>query len=487
MKLLKDILYKTGIEAIEGSTNTAIEKIAFDSRKVSGFTVFVAIPGTQTDGHDYISQAEKSGAVAIVCERMPENRNPQVTYVRVKSAAKALAFMADNFYDHPSTKIKLVGVTGTNGKTTTVNLLYQLFRQLGHKCGVISTVKNIIGKEVIDATHTTPDALSVQALIHEMVEKGCKYCFMEVSSHAIVQHRVAGLDFNVAVFTNITHDHLDYHGTFKEYIRAKKKLFDDLPDHAYALYNSDDRNGATMVQNTRGIRRTFGLKTMADFRGKIIENQLTGLHLQVGNHELYSPMVGGFNAYNLLGVYGTAILLGEDDLDVLTTLSGLHSVEGRFQIIKSPRNITAVVDYAHTPDALKNVLSTIKGVRTGAERVITVIGCGGNRDKGKRPLMGKIACELSDQVVFTSDNPRDEEPGEILNDITRDLDPVSLAKSLTVTDRKEAIKMACTLAAPGDIVLVAGKGHEKYQEIKGEKLPFDDVEIVNEMLQLLKK
>lgn len=487
MKLLKDILYKAGIEAVEGSTHVAIEKIAFDSRQVGKFTAFVAVPGTQTDGHDYIEQAVATGATAIVCERMPENREEDVTYVRVRNSARALALMADNFYDHPSSKIKLVGITGTNGKTTTVTLLYNLFRQLGHKCGVLSTVRNIIGTEIIDATHTTPDALSVNKLLSTMVERGCKYCFMEVSSHAVVQERVTGLDFDVAVFTNISHDHLDYHKTFKEYIRAKKQFFDELGKDAFALINSDDRNGATMVQNTRATKRSYGLKTMADFRGKVIENQLSGLHIQMGDTDLYSPLVGAFNAYNLLAVYGTAMLLNEDKLNVLATLSALHAVEGRFQLIKSAHNVTAVVDYAHTPDALKNVLATIKGVRTGAEKVITVVGCGGNRDKSKRPLMSKIACQYSDQVILTSDNPRDEDPEAILQDMSRELDPIENAKALTVVDRKEAIKMACTLANAGDIVLVAGKGHEKYQEIKGKRLPFDDVAIVNEMLQLLQK
>lgn len=487
MKLLKDILYKAGIEAVDGSTNVAVEQIALDSRKVSRFTAFVAIPGTQVDGHDYIDQAVEAGAMAIVCERMPEKLHEEVTYVRVKKAAHALAMMAANFYDHPSRKINLVGITGTNGKTTTVTLLYNLFRQLGYKCGLISTVRNVIGRELVEATHTTPDALSLNQLLAEMVEKGCKYCFMEVSSHAVVQYRVTGIEFKVGVFTNISRDHLDYHKTFKEYIRAKKQFFDLLPEGSFALINSDDRNGATMVQNTRATKRTFGLKTMADFRARVIENQLTGLHLQMGDSDLYSKLIGGFNAYNLLAVYGTAMLLGEEKLDVLTTLSGLSAVEGRFQIVKSDQNITAVVDYAHTPDALKNVLATIKGVRTGAEKVITVVGCGGNRDSGKRPLMSKIACEYSDQVVLTSDNPRNEDPEAIIDDMLENLDPVEVAKTVKVTDRKEAIKMACTLAQGGDIVLIAGKGHEKYQEIKGEKLPFDDLEIVNQMFQLLQK
>lgn len=487
MKLLKDILYKAGIEDVVGSTHVAVEKIAFDSREVGRFTAFVAVPGTQTDGHDYIDQAVSAGAVAVICEAMPQERQPDVTYVRVRQSAKALAMMAANFYDHPSSKLQLIGVTGTNGKTTTVTLLYNLFRQLGHKCGLLSTVRNLIGKEVIPATHTTPDVLTVNRLLAKMVEEGCRYCFMEVSSHAVVQHRVTGLEFKVAVFTNISRDHLDYHKTFKEYIRAKKQFFDMLPAGSFALINSDDRNGATMVQNTKATKRTFGLKTMADFKARIIENQLTGLHLQMGDSDLYSKLVGGFNAYNLLAVYGTAVLLEEDKLDVLTTISNLSAVEGRFQVVKSDGNITAVVDYAHTPDALKNVLATIKGVRTGNEKVITVVGCGGNRDAGKRPLMSKIACEYSDQVVLTSDNPRNEDPDAIIADMEKDLDPVNQAKTVKVTDRREAIKMACKLANSGDVVLIAGKGHEKYQEVRGERLPFDDLETVHEMLQLLQK
>ncbi len=487
MKLLKDILYRAGIEAVEGSTNVAVEKITFDSRAVAKFTAFVAIRGTQSDGHDFIEQAVASGANAVVCEVIPEERAEDVTYIRVKDSATALAYMSANFYDHPSEKLVLVGVTGTNGKTTTVSLLYNLFRQLGYKCGMLSTVRNVIGNKEIKATHTTPDALNVNRLLSEMVDADCKYCFMEVSSHAVVQHRVTGLSFKVGVFTNITHDHLDYHKTFKEYIRAKKQFFDALPAGSFALINSDDRNAATMVQNTAASKRTYGLKTMADFKAKVIENQLSGLHLQMADSDLYSRLVGSFNAYNILAVYGTAMLLGEDKLDVLTTLSGLDAVEGRFQLIKSEGNVTAVVDYAHTPDALKNVLSTIKGVRTGAEKVITVVGCGGNRDSAKRPLMSKIACELSDQVVFTSDNPRDEDPDAIIAEMQQDLDPINAAKSVAVTDRKEAIKMACKLASSGDIVLIAGKGHEKYQEIKGQKLPFDDFEIVNQMFQLLQK
>lgn len=487
MKLLKDILYRAGIEAVEGSTNVAVEKITFDSRAVAKFTAFVAIRGTQSDGHDFIEQAVASGANAVVCEVIPEERAEDVTYIRVKDSATALAYMAANFYEHPSEKLVLVGVTGTNGKTTTVSLLYNLFRQLGYKCGMLSTVRNVIGNKEIKATHTTPDALNVNRLLSEMVDADCKYCFMEVSSHAVVQHRVTGLSFKVGVFTNITHDHLDYHKTFKEYIRAKKQFFDALPAGSFALINSDDRNAATMVQNTAASKRTYGLKTMADFKAKVIENQLSGLHLQMADSDLYSRLVGSFNAYNILAVYGTAMLLGEDKLDVLTTLSGLDAVEGRFQLIKSEGNVTAVVDYAHTPDALKNVLSTIKGVRTGTEKVITVVGCGGDRDSAKRPLMSKIACELSDQVVFTSDNPRDEDPDAIIAEMQQDLDPINAAKSVAVTDRKEAIKMACKLASSGDIVLIAGKGHEKYQEIKGQKLPFDDFEIVNQMFQLLQK
>lgn len=487
MKLLKDILYRAGIEEVVGVTDLQVGKITFDSRQVKADTVFVAIPGTQSDGHDFISQAIAAGAVAVVCENLPESCDENATYIRVKSSAMALAEMGANFYDNPSQKLNLIGVTGTNGKTTTVTLLFKLFQDLGYKCGMLSTVKNMIGDQAIDATHTTPDTLTINALLAQMVDEGCEYCFMEVSSHAVVQYRTASLRFKVGVFTNISRDHLDYHNTFKEYIRAKKQFFDQLPKDSFALINSDDRNGATMVQNTRATKRTFGLKTMADFRAKVIENQLTGLHLQMGESELYSRLVGGFNAYNLLAVYGTAMLLNQDKLVVLTAISSLEAVAGRFQLVKSAGNITAVVDYAHTPDALKNVLATIKGVRTGTEKVITVVGCGGNRDAGKRPLMSKIACEYSDRVILTSDNPRFEDPEAIVVDMQKGLDPVDNAKTLTVINRKDAIKTACALANPGDIVLVAGKGHETYQEIKGEKFPFDDVEIVNEMLQLLQK
>ncbi len=487
MKLLKDILYKCGLEAVEGSTGIEVGNIAFDSRQVEPLSAFVAVRGSQVDGHEYIDRAVEAGAVAVICERFPNELRQGVTYVKVRDSARALAFMAANFYKHPSEELILVGVTGTNGKTTTVTLLYNLFHTLGYPCGLISTVRNMIGNTEINATHTTPDALSLNKLLREMVDSGCKYCFMEVSSHAVVQHRVSGLSYKVGVFTNISHDHLDYHKTFKEYIRAKKQFFDSLPVDSYALVNSDDRNGATMIQNTAATKRTFGLKTMADFRAKVIENQLTGLHLVLGENDLYSKLVGGFNAYNLLAVYGTAMLLGEDKLEVLTELSGLDAVEGRFQLVKSSRNITAIVDYAHTPDALKNVLATIKGVRTGTEKVITVVGCGGNRDAEKRPVMSKIACEYSDQVVFTSDNPRFEDPEDIIHQMQKGLDPVSAAKSIAITDRKEAIKMACKMANPGDIVLVAGKGHEKYQEIKGQKMPFDDLQVVHQMLQLLQK
>lgn len=487
MKLLKDILYRAGIEEVVGTTEHEVRQIAFDSRKVEANTVFVAIKGVQSDGHDFISAAIDAGACAVVCEKLPGNCSDEVTYVRVKNSAKALAEMGANFHDHPSKKLELIGVTGTNGKTTTVTLLYKLFQSLGHKCGMLSTVENRIGEQVLSATHTTPDALTINELLAKMVSEGCTHCFMEVSSHAVVQHRTTALQFKVGVFTNISRDHLDYHSTFKEYIRAKKQFFDQLPASAFALINSDDRNGATMVQNTQATKRTFGLKTMADFRAKIIENQLTGLQLQMGDSDLYSRLVGGFNAYNLLAIYGTAMLLDQEKLAVLTSISSLEAVAGRFQLIKSPGNITAVVDYAHTPDALKNVLATIKGVRTGTEKVITVVGCGGNRDAGKRPLMSKIACEYSDRVVLTSDNPRFEDPEAIVADMQKELDPVDTAKTLAIVSRKEAIKTACALAEPGDIVLVAGKGHETYQEIEGKKWPFDDVKIVNQMLQLLQK
>lgn len=487
MKLLSDLLYKTGIEEVKGNTNLAITSVCFDSRKVVRSSLFVATRGTQVDGHGFIDQAIADGAVAIICEEFPDELKEKVTYVKVKDSSNALGIIACNFYDNPSEKLKLVGITGTNGKTTTATLLYLLYRGLGKKVGLISTVRNRILGETIPATHTTPNALAINELLANMVEKGCAYCFMEVSSHAIHQKRIAGLEFDIAVFTNITHDHLDYHKTFDEYIKAKKMFFDGLTPFSVAITNADERHGSTMVLNTKAKVKKYGLKVMADYKCRIVENSFDGLQLSIDNQDVWTRLVGSFNAYNLLAVYATAIELGEDKLEVLTSLSSLSAVDGRFQHFKSKTGVVAIVDYAHTPDALKKVLNTIKDIRTGAEQLITVVGCGGNRDTEKRPLMARIAANLSDRVIITSDNPRNEEPEAIINEMKIGLDPVELGKTLSITDRMEAIKTACTLAQPGDIILVAGKGHEKYQEIKGVKHPFDDFEVIEDSFKILQK
>lgn len=483
MKLLKDILYRAGIEEVVGSTNVAIENVCIDSRQAKKFSLFVAVKGTQMDGHDYIDQAIAQGSLAIVCEDLPENLVKEVNYVQVKNSRYAAALIASNFYDNPSENLKLVGVTGTNGKTTTTTLLYELFVGLGYKVGLISTVRNLINGVEVAATHTTPGPINLNKLLAEMVEAGCEFCFMEVSSHALHQHRVAGLEFTGAIFTNITHDHLDYHETFKNYIAAKKMLFDGLSSKAFALVNVDDKNGEVMVQNTKAKVISYGLKSMADRKAKILENNLTGLILNIDGQEVITRLIGSFNAYNVLSVYGAAIELKEEKLQILTTLSNLHSPEGRFEFYKTPNNILGIVDYAHTPDALANVLSTIQGLRTGNEKLLTLVGCGGDRDKTKRPEMARIAAEGSDKVILTSDNPRSEEPQQIIEDMKKGLDPVTVRKAVTILDRAEAIRTACMLAQPGDIILVAGKGHEKYQEIKGVKTPFDDMEILTTNLQ----
>jgi UDP-N-acetylmuramoyl-L-alanyl-D-glutamate--2,6-diaminopimelate ligase len=480
MKLLKDILYKTGLEEIRGTTNIAVSAVVFDSRNARKDCLFVATRGTSVDGHLFINKAIEGGANAIVCEEFPDEQFENITYVKVKDASYALGIIASNFYDEPSTKLKLVGVTGTNGKTTTVTLLYNLFKSLGYTVGLISTVRNKIHNEVIPATHTTPDAVALNELLSKMHEKGCQYVFMEVSSHAVAQHRIAGVTFAGAVFTNITHDHLDYHKTFDEYIKAKKGFFDKLNDEAFALTNKDDRNGLVMLQNTSAKKHSYALKSIADFKCRIIENHLHGLLLNIDGQEVWVKLIGNFNAYNVLAVYATAVLLKQDKTNVLTALSTLNAVEGRFQQLKSTTGITGIVDYAHTPDALKNVLETIKSLRTGNEQVITLVGCGGDRDAAKRPIMAQIACELSTKVILTSDNPRSEDPESILDQMQKGIDPVEMKKTLRISDRKEAIRTACSLAKPGDIILIAGKGHENYQEIKGVKHPFDDFEILKE-------
>ncbi|MDX5340092.1 MAG: UDP-N-acetylmuramoyl-L-alanyl-D-glutamate--2,6-diaminopimelate ligase [Cyclobacteriaceae bacterium] len=484
MKILKDILYKVSLTSTIGDMEREVKAIVFDSRKVEEGDAFVAVPGTQVDGHDFIATALEKGATVIVCERMPEAIQSNITYVQAQSTAKALGIMASNFYGNPSEKLKVVAVTGTNGKTTTVTLLHQLFVAMGYSTGLLSTVENKISEEIIPATHTTPDAVSVQALLRKMLDSGCTHCFMEASSHAIVQERIAGLKLSGAVFTNITHDHLDYHGTFDEYIKAKKKMFDELPKDAFALVNADDKRGMVMLQNCKASHHTFSLKSDSDFKAKILSNTLEGLELDINGKLIWFRLIGSFNAYNLLGVLGAAVLLGEDEEEVLRELSGIRGAKGRFDRI-SIGGITAIVDYAHTPDALENVLKTINGVRNGNEQLITVVGCGGNRDKTKRPTMAKIAVTESDKAIFTSDNPRFEEPMDILKDMQAGIGPSELRKTLTIEDRREAIRTAAMLSKKGDIILIAGKGHEDYQEIKGVKHHFDDAEVVTEILTQL--
>ncbi|MEN2283358.1 UDP-N-acetylmuramoyl-L-alanyl-D-glutamate--2,6-diaminopimelate ligase [Algoriphagus sp. SE2] len=481
MKVLKDILYKVSLISTTGDMELRIKNIVFDSRKVVDRSVFVAIPGTQVDGHEFIETAIEKGAKVIICEKLPSELTDGITYVQVVNSAKAMGIMAANFFDNPSEKIKVVAVTGTNGKTTTVTLLHQLYMALGYSTGLLSTVENKINEEVIPATHTTPDSVSVQALLRKMLDAGCTHCFMEASSHAIVQERIAGLKLTGAVFTNISHDHLDYHKTFDEYIKAKKKLFDDLPKDAFALVNEDDKRGMVMLQNCKATHQTYGLKSPSDFKAKVISNTLEGLELDINGKLIWFLMIGSFNAYNLLAVMATAVLLGEEEEEVLRELSAIKGAKGRFDRI-SIGGITAIVDYAHTPDALDNVLKTINGVRTGVEQLITVIGCGGNRDKTKRPIMAKIAVQESNKAILTSDNPRFEDPLEILKDMQEGIGPSEIRKVLTIEDRKEAIKTACMLSNKGDIILIAGKGHEDYQEIKGVKHHFDDAEVVMELL-----
>lgn len=485
MKLLSDILYKVKLEEIIGSTHVAISSIVFDSRKVKKDSLFVATKGAADDGHIYIQKAIELGAIAIVCEEIPKDKNDQITYVKVTDSTYALGVMACNYYDNPSEKLKLVGITGTNGKTTTVTLLFNLFKSLGYSVGLLSTVQNKINNTVIPSTHTTPDAITLNELLFKMEEQGCEFVFMEVSSHAIVQNRIAGINFTGALFSNITHDHLDYHKTFDEYIKAKKQFFNLLPSKAFALTNRDDKNGMVMLQNTKANKYTYALKNIADYKCKIIESHLNGLLLNIDNHEVWVKLIGTFNAYNILSVYATAVLLKQDITSVLTALSNLNSVEGRFQYVKSPNGVIGIIDYAHTPDALKNVLETVKEIRSGSEQVITLVGCGGDRDSAKRPIMAAIACEYSNKVILTSDNPRTEDPEEILNQMQAGVNPVDVKKVLRITDRREAIKIACSFSSKGDIILIAGKGHEKYQEIKGVKHDFDDLQILKETIKIL--
>lgn len=488
MALLKDILYGVSLLQVSGSTEVEVNQLQIDSRKVASGDCFIAIKGSAVDGHKFIAQCIAQGATTIVCEDMPAEINAAVTYIKVQSSSKALGVMAGNFYGNPSTKMKVVGVTGTNGKTSTVTLLFRLFRKCGYNVGLLSTVQNQINEEVIPATHTTPDAINLQKLMKQMVDAGCAYCFMEVSSHAIDQNRIEGLSFTGAIFTNITHDHLDYHKTFDQYLKAKKKFFDQLSSSAFALTNVDDRNGNVMLQNTKATKRSYSLKSPSDFKGKIIENDVTGLMLDVEGKEMHTRLIGEFNAYNLLAVYATAVLLGMEKEKCLTILSSLAPPEGRFdQLISAKGKIVGIVDYAHTPDALKNVLQTINAIRHGNETLFTVVGCGGDRDATKRPIMAEIACRFSNKVVLTSDNPRSEEPGEILNQMNAGVPVTDKKKVLIISDRKEAIKTACMMADKGDIILLAGKGHEKYQEIKGVKYPFDDKAVLSEVFEELGK
>ena len=488
MPILKDILYKVSLLATEGDTGVEISSVVFDSRRVEPGCVFVAVSGTQVDGHRFMASAVEQGATAVVCEQLPEEKAAGVTYVRVNNSAEALGIMAANFYNNPSAKLRLVAVTGTNGKTTVVTLLHQLFLRLGYHTGLLSTVNNKINDQVIPATHTTPDAVQLNALLAQMVGQGCTHAFMEASSHAIAQHRMSGLHLAGAVFTNITHDHLDYHETFDNYINAKKQLFDELPKEAFALVNTDDKRGRIMVQNTAARTYTYSLKGATDFKAKVLSNTLEGLELEISSRDTSSQLVwfnliGDFNAYNLVAVYGVAVLLEEDPAVVLTELSAVRPARGRFEQIISPEGITAIVDYAHTPDALKNVLKTIQNVRTKNETVLCVVGCGGDRDKAKRPEMAAIAAQLSDRVILTSDNPRSEDPEQIIRDMQAGVGASSYKKVLAITNRKEAIKTACLMAEKGDIILVAGKGHETYQEINGVKHDFDDRKVIEELFK----
>ena len=487
MSILKDILYKVAIEAVKGSTEITIGKIDFDSRKIAQNDVFVAIRGTISDGHEFIAKAIELGATAIVCDTLPETIVEGITYIQVKDTNTALAVMAANYFDHPSQKLQLVGVTGTNGKTTIASLLYQLYKKAGYKVGLLSTVKIMVDEVEYKATHTTPDSLTINQYLATMIAEGVEYCFMEVSSHGIHQKRTEGLHFVGGVFTNLSHDHLDYHATFAEYRDVKKSFFDHLPKTAFALSNIDDKNGPVLLQNTVAKKCTYALKSYADYKAQILESQLSGLLLKINGNEVWVKLIGTFNAYNLLAIYGTAIELGMESLEALRLLSELESVSGRFQYIVSEANITAIVDYAHTPDALENVLKTINDIRTKNEQLITVVGCGGNRDKAKRPVMGGIASDLSDKAILTSDNPRNEDATVIISEMEEGVAPQNFKRILSITDRKQAIKTACQLAQPNDIILIAGKGHETYQEIEGVRHDFDDMKIVKELLEQLHK
>ncbi|MFD2968325.1 UDP-N-acetylmuramoyl-L-alanyl-D-glutamate--2,6-diaminopimelate ligase [Sphingobacterium bambusae] len=477
---LKELLHAIPVQQLEGSLELDVQSICFDSRKVVASSMFVAVRGVHTDGHLYIDTALELGASVLVLEELPEALQEDVTYVLVDDTSYVLGLLATNFYGDPSKELKLVGVTGTNGKTTVATLLFNLFENLGYHVGLISTVQNKIGERIIPATHTTPDPLALNALLRDMVDDGCDYCFMEVSSHAVVQQRIAGLRFAGGIFTNITHDHLDFHGTFDHYIKAKKKFFDDLDRYAFALTNIDDKNGSVMLQNTFAHKKSYGLKNMTDFKARIVESHFDGMLLNIDGHELWVKLVGGFNAYNLLAVYGAAILLEQETMKVLTAMSEISGAEGRFEVVRSANGVAGIVDYAHTPDAVENVLSTIRDLRAGNQQIITVLGCGGDRDKTKRPEMAAVAVRLSDRVILTSDNPRTEDPAAIIRDMEAGITAKDRKNVFTIAERQEAIRAACHLAQPGDIILVAGKGHEKYQEVNGQRHHFDDREILEQ-------
>jgi UDP-N-acetylmuramoyl-L-alanyl-D-glutamate--2,6-diaminopimelate ligase len=488
VKTLSDILYKVNLLEVAGNMKQEVSAVGFDTRKIQPNSLFVAVKGTQHDGHKFISAAIDGGANAVVCEQFPKQLRKEITYIKVGNSASALALIAENFYNNPSASLKVIMVTGTNGKTTVATLLYRLFTQLGYRCGLLSTIENRSLEKVFPATHTTPDPVQISSLMREMVKAGCTYCFMEASSHAIHQHRLDGLQVTGAVFTNITHDHLDYHKTFKNYLQAKKSLFDQLPATAFALVNADDKNGLVMIQNTRASKHMYSVQGQGDFRTRILENTFDGMVLQIDETEVHSPLAGTFNAYNLLAIYGAAILLGEEKTNVLAALSRLQPAEGRFDCVSSRlQKIKGIVDYAHTPDALEKVLTAIRNIRTGNEKLITIIGCGGNRDRAKRPVMGRIASELSDQVILTSDNPRNEEPEAILQEIREGILISKKAQVLSIADRREAIRTAVSLAGKGDIILLAGKGHEKYQEVQGTRHPFDDKEILEQSFKQMNK
>ncbi len=478
MKLLKDIIYGVSIREIKGNTNIAIDNISFDSRKVNGLSLFVAVNGTTVDGHSFINKAEQNGACAIICEHLPEKLVKSITYIKVPDSSEALSLIASNYYDNPSESLKLIGVTGTNGKTTSASLLYDLFRLLGHKVGLVSTVNIRIQHKILPATHTTPDAISINRILREMLDQGCTYVFMEVSSHALDQNRTNGLLFDVGVFTNISRDHLDYHPSFDEYIKCKKKLFDSLSERSHAIVNFDDVHGEIMTQDSKAKIHSYGLREERTFKGKMLENDISGLTVEIDGIQLTSRLIGEFNVYNLLVAYSVANCLGEDPMTILTLLSNIKAPEGRFEYFVSSSKVTSIVDYAHTPDALENVLKTLNSLRKADQKIITVFGCGGDRDKGKRPLMGNIASLYSDHVIVTSDNPRSEDPESIIKDILKGIKLTQQSKVLSIADRKEAIKVACTMVESGDMILVAGKGHEKFQINGAEKVHFDDLEIL---------